>query len=241
MKLLALLTSLSVAVLALSSCDDDADTDRAGAEAGGSASFALPWPSAETWFFVGGPHCDSAGEECSDQPRYALDFAPIAPMYGNLCVPSVIEQYWVTAAAPGTVRVTDRSLVEIEHESGLRTGYYHLLTSSISVAPGDLVEQGDRLGHPSCEHLRGGESSGPHVHFYVCRASMTDQACLGDQELLLSAEGRELGGWTIGAGDANYEGTLERGGELREAVNDRCDNSDQADNCGSIRNDIVAP
>ncbi len=232
---------IATILLLLSACSDNAGPEQAGGEASGTVQFALPWTPGETWFFVGGPHCDSAGDDCGEQPRYALDFAPEAPMFGNLCVPSVIETHWVTSAAPGTVRVAERSLVEIEHEDGLRTGYYHLLTSSIPVEVGDQVERGTRLGHPSCEHLRGGGSRGPHVHFYICRADGADDECLGDQHALLSAEGQELSGWRVAAGDKNYDGTLERGGERRQAINERCDRSEEAtEACDGTRNDLLA-
>ena len=67
------------------------------------------------------------------------------------------------AAAAGVVRIADRSLVEVEHSDGLRTGYYHLRSSSLAVAPGDVVEAGAPLGNPSCEHRRGGVHSGHDV------------------------------------------------------------------------------
>jgi hypothetical protein len=203
----------------------------------------LPWTAGETWFFVGGPHCDSAANACADgEPRYALDFAPFAPIFGNLCAPSRIENHWVTAAAPGTVRVASRSLVEIEHEGGSRTGYYHLLTSSIAVEVGDTVGAGSRLGQPSCEQLRGGDSRGPHVHFYVCGASPADDECLGNPDAVVEADDWTLAGWRVNLGEMNYEGTLERAGETRTAVNERCDGEPTASTaCDGIRNDVTAP
>jgi hypothetical protein len=235
------LAVLPLALLTAIACTNDPDTPPTDADS--IPAFALPWPAGETWFLVGGPHCDSAADACADdEPRYALDFAPVAPIYGNLCSPSMIEGHWVTAAAPGTVRVAGRSLVEIEHEGALRTGYYHLLTSSITVEEDQTVAAGDRLGQPSCEHLRGGAARGPHVHFYVCRPDGEVSDCLGDGESHFRAEDWELAGWRIMSFEANYEGALERDGDVRTAINERCDGSSNAPSaCDGLRNDVTTP
>jgi hypothetical protein len=232
--LFGLVALLSVSLFACSG-DDPSAEGPAAADSG----FLLPWSEEESWFLVGGPHCDSAGDECDGQPRYALDFAPVAPMFGDACRPGALEPYWVTAAAAGAVRIASASLVEVEHEDGRRTGYYHLLTASLQVVTGDNVAAGDRLGHPSCEHLRGGGSRGAHVHFYICSAGSGNEGCLGDYGLALPIEGVHLSGWRVAESDANYEGTLQRGGDTRVAVNLRCDGSDAASpECAGLRNDI---
>ena len=203
--------------------------------------FAFPWTAGESWFLVGGPHCDSPGDDCEAQVRYALDFAPVAPMSGDACRPGSLESFWVTAAGPGVVRMAGQSLVEIEHEHGRRSGYYHLLTSSIQVSAGQEVARGDRLGHPSCEHLRGGGSRGAHVHFYFCQAGMRSESCLGDASALKPIDGVTLSGWRVADSERNYEGTLERDEDRRTAVNLRCDGSDAASpDCGDRRNDLVS-
>lgn len=238
-------------VTLLSGCSDwtpgageDDGSDVASPAWASEQEFSLPWTEGESWFLVGGPHCDSLwhlGGNCGGQQRYALDFAPVAPMSGNACRPSSLEPYWVTAASPGVVRVADRSLVEIEHEDGIRSGYYHLLTSSIQVSVGDVVALGDRLGHPSCEHLRGGESPGAHVHVYFCAGAPQEEACLDDSAFLLAIHGVPLSGWQAESSERNYEGTMKRGDELKTAVNLRCDGSETASReCAGRTNDISA-
>lgn len=232
---LAIAASLA---LLCAACGDERGTEQAQSADEG---FVLPWGTDESWYLVGGPHCDSSADDCGGQPRYALDFAPVAPMYGNACRPAALKPYWVTAVAPGVVRVASASLVEVEHENGERSGYYHLLTSSIPIEPGDTVSAGDRLGHPSCEHLRGGASRGAHVHLYVCAAGAGDDGCLGNSRLTLPIDGIRLSGWRISADEGNYEGTLQRGNDIREAINLRCDASAQASpECGDRRNDVSA-
>ena len=50
-------------------------------------------------------------------------------------------------------------LVELEHGGGLQTRYGHL--SSIAVAPGQAVKEGDLLGYVGST----GNSTGPHLHY----------------------------------------------------------------------------
>ncbi len=135
------------------------------------------------------------------------------------------------------MRVADRSLVEIEHDDGIRTGYYHLRSSSMAVAPGDAVEPGSPLGNPSCEHRRGGTVPGPHLHFYFCATGGPAAACLEDRSSFLEAAGRSLSGWLIQAGDENYSGSLLRGGDTRTAALFNC-STDPDPECGSARNDV---
>ncbi len=232
MSRLIILSAVSLA-LAVACTGDDGDPRDAD-------SFRLPWAADEAWFFVGGPHCDSAADICpSGAPRYALDFAPRAPLTGFLCDPSENDEYWITAAASGVVRVADRSLVEIEHGDGIRTGYYHLRSSSLAVAPGDIVEAGAPLGNPSCEHRRGGTVPGPHLHLYFCTAVEPAAACLDDRASLLTAEGRTLSGWQIQAGEDNYSGNLLRGGDTRTATALACPATNADEDCAGVRNDVT--
>lgn len=226
---------LGAALLALAVACAGNDDDPLEADA-----FRLPWPADEAWFFVGGPHCDSPADVCPDgAARYALDFAPRAPLTGFLCDPSANDEYWVTAAAAGVVRIADRSLVEVEHGDGIRTGYYHLRSSSLAVAPGDLVEAGAPLGNPSCEHRRGGAAPGPHVHFYFCATDDPTAACLENRASLLAAEGRTLSGWRIQAAGRNYSGSLVRGDETRTATALNCSAADPSSGCNGVRNEVA--
>jgi len=221
---------LAVAVACAGNDEDDLlETD----------AFQLPWTGDEAWFFVGGPHCDSAAGVCpGSAARYALDFAPRAPLTGFLCDPSENDDYWVTAAAGGVVRIADRSLVEVEHDEGIRTGYYHLRSSSLAVTPGDIVEAGAPLGNPSCEHRRGGTVPGPHVHFYFCMTNDPSAACLDSRASLLAAEGRTLSGWRIQMAGENYSGNLVRGDETRTATPLSCSGANPDAECGGRRNDV---
>jgi len=221
---------LGLAIACAGNADDPLEAD----------AFLLPWAADEAWFFVGGPHCDSASDICPDgAARYALDFAPRAPLTGFLCDPSANDEYWVTAAASGVVRIADRSLVEVEHDDGIRTGYYHLRSSSLPVAPGDFVEAGAPLGNPSCEHRRGGTVPGPHVHFYFCTTDDPAAACLDDRASLLAAEGRTLSGWQIQAAEGNYFGSLLRGDETRTATALNCSAADPSNGCNGVRNELA--
>ncbi|MCH8052015.1 MAG: M23 family metallopeptidase [Chloroflexi bacterium] len=226
---------LSAVLLALAAACAGNEDDPLEADA-----FRLPWTADEAWFLVAGPHCDSSAEICpAGAARYALDFAPRAPLTGFLCAPSANDDYWVTAAAAGVVRIADRSLVEVEHGDGLRTGYYHLRSSSLAVAPGDFVEAGAPLGNPSCEHRRGGAVPGPHVHFYFCATDDATAACLDDRSSLLAAEGRTLSGWRIQAAEKNYSGSLTHGDETRTATALNCSAADPASDCAGVRNDVT--
>lgn len=226
---------LGAALLALAVACAGNDDDPLEAEA-----FRLPWPADEAWFFVGGPHCDSPADVCPDgAARYALDFAPRAPLTGFLCDPSANDEYWVTAAAAGVVRIADRSLVEVEHGEGIRTGYYHLRSASLAVVSGDFVEAGAPLGNPSCEHRRGGAVPGPHVHFYFCTTDDATAACLDNRSSLLAAAGRTLSGWRVAAAEENYAGSLARGDETRIATALNCSAKDSASSCEGLRNDVA--
>ncbi len=225
--------SMALLVLAVACAGNDED-DLLETDA-----FQLPWAADEAWFFVGGPHCDSAADACpGSAARYALDFAPRAPLTGFLCDPSENDDYWVTAAAGGVVRIADRSLVEVEHDEGIRTGYYHLRSSSLAVAPGDIVEAGAPLGNPSCEHRRGGTAPGPHLHFYFCATNDPSAACLDNRASLLAAEGRTLSDWRIQAAGENYSGSLVRGDETRTATPLSCSIANPDAECGGMRNDV---
>lgn len=68
--------------------------------------------------------------------------------------------------APGAGRVVfaqyllnTGNTVAIEHGGGLKTFYFHM--NSLNVAPGDFVEQGQKIGEVGTT----GYSTGPHLHF----------------------------------------------------------------------------
>ena len=117
----------------------------------------LPFPINEKWNLTSGPH--SAWGKYG--PRAALDFAPPLdrPGCGN-------SNHWTTAAAAGRVVRAGNGVVVIDldmdgyEQTGWVLVYMHVANSHRAQV-GDILEQDDRVGHPSCE---GGSSSGIHVH-----------------------------------------------------------------------------
>lgn len=202
----------------------------------------LPWRAGETWFFTAGPHCDppKPNQQCSPgADRYGLDFAPPAK---SDPVPS--SDGWVAASAGGIVRVASRSLVEIDHGGGLRTGYYHLQSSTIAVQVGDVVSAGAILGKSSKEALRGGRATGAHVHFYLCMTTDPEAVCLGNDSLVLPADGLVLSGWTAAETSSNYNGTMTKGQDVRVANAIHCapdlHSGTLPKRCVDQRNDLTA-
>jgi len=57
--------------------------------------------------------------------------------------------------------------VIVEHEDGVRTKYWHMMSGSVAVALGDAVRCGDQLGIVGSS----GISSTPHLHFEVQAAN----------------------------------------------------------------------
>jgi Peptidase family M23 len=146
---------------------------------------------------------------------------------------------WVTPAESGIVRATSKSLVEIDHGNGFRTGYYHLRSDTIQVQNDQKVGVTDKLGRPSCEAERGGEARGTHVHFYICEQADPNQVCgpNATSSAVRPIDGLVIGGWTIHAtADKNYDGTMTKPKEDARTADARvCDPG----NCDKIRNDLT--
>jgi hypothetical protein len=130
------------------------------ASADGQPAFLFPWQDGVTWY---------TGEAGFHATIDALDFFPPDTGFSESvrCVgdPDWVFQesaYWVLASAPGTVVDEGEPYVTLDHGGGWLSRYYHL--SDHQVALGDVVQTGQRLGHPS---TLGDCSSGPHVHFWV--------------------------------------------------------------------------
>lgn len=197
----------------------DADVD-GGAPDGGAAAPAmtelrLPWSAGETWYLTSGPHSTK---------RSALDFAPpsldpsTGKLYADPCSRKRGDQYWVRAAADGYFTAVLRNncpCVQIRHDDGTTTNYFHLRRSSVKqlgFKVGDPVRAGQPLGHPSCEvgprkcgatH----KASGVHVHFHRTNAATTKR---------LPADGAVLSGWTVKAVGRQRDGTMTKGEEVRQ-------------------------
>jgi hypothetical protein len=124
----------------------------------------------------------------------------------------------VRAAADGyftAVLKNNCPCVQIRHDDGTTTNYFHLRRSSVKklgYKVGDPVRAGQALGHPSCEvgPRKCGAThpaSGVHVHFHRTNAATTAR---------LPANGAVLSGWTVKAVGRERDGTMTKGEEVRE-------------------------
>jgi len=157
---------------------------------------ALPFMPNHVWNFSGGPH-PSWGAAL---PFGALDFAPPATLHG--CSPS---SEWVTAPAAGVIARSGEAsvLLDLDGDGDEHTGwvlfFFHLANGSL-IAEGTFVEQGELLGHPSCD---GGRATGTHVH--VARRYNGEWMPAGEPIPFV------LGGWVAQYGDEAYAGRLLKG------------------------------
>ena len=175
----------------------------------------LPWSAGETWYLTSGPHSTK---------RAALDFAPpnvdprTGKVYADLCSRKRGDAYWVRAAADGYFTAVLRKgcpCVQIQHDDGTTTNYFHLRRSSVKrlgFKVGDAVRAGQALGHPSCEvgpRMCGAThpASGVHVHFHRTNAASGAR---------IPADRAVLSGWTVKAVGRQRDGMMTKGGEVRE-------------------------
>lgn len=162
----------------------------------------LPWEGGETWYFTGGPH--GGWGEAHD--RSALDFAPEG---GVGCTPS---SAWATAAASGLVVHSDQGevLIDLDGDGFVQSGwvlfYLHIYTED-RVVEGAYVQQGDRIGHPSCE---GGSARAMHLHIARRYNGEWIPAGIGPAPMVLS-------GWRAHEAQLPYDGRMTRGDEERTA------------------------
>ena len=167
----------------------------------------LPFLVGEYWSLTGGPHITWQ----TGTPRGALDFAPITGE--THCA---VSTRWATAAAPGLVVRSNRSVVAIDlnGDGDEGTGWvliYQHMAEKDRVALNTWLSQDDNVGHPSCE---GGQASGTHVHF----ARKYNGEWVGVSEPLPLV----LNGWQAFAGEGRYDGYLQKGDQI---VNFRPDGS----------------
>jgi hypothetical protein len=201
----------------------------------------LPWSAGETWYLTSGPHSTK---------RAALDFAPpnldprTGKLYADPCSRKRGDLYWVRAAADGYFTAVLRKgcpCVQIQHDDGTTTNYFHLRRSSVKklgYKVGDPVRAGQALGHPSCEvgPRRCGAThpaSGVHVHFHRTNAATGAR---------IPADRAVLSGWTVKAVGRQRDGTMSKGEEVRETrgklVGWACSPTTAA--CRGKRNDLVS-
>ena len=153
----------------------------------------LPFLPGHTWAYTGGPH----GAWERESAWAAIDFAPPSLQPG--CVDS---SEWIVAAAPGLVVRSGNGVVVLDldgdgrEQTGWTLLYLHVANTG-RVQVGDFLEEGDLIGHPSCE---GGVATGTHVHL---ARKYNGEWVLADGPLPFA-----LSGWRVQAGNKPYQGTL---------------------------------
>jgi LasA protease len=158
----------------------------------------LPIEQNEEWSLTGGPH-SAWGTQGA---RAALDFAPGG---AKGCA---ISSEWVLAAASGVVARSGGGVVVLDldgdgnEQTGWNLFYMHIATEDRPEV-GQWLEQGDHLGHPSCE---GGVSTGTHFHFA--------RKYNGEWILAGGPLPFDLDGWIAHAFAQDYKGTLTRNGKV---------------------------
>ena len=159
----------------------------------------LPFLKGRIWAFTGGPH----GAWERESAWAALDFAPSSLEPG--CSDS---DDWLLAAAAGLVVRSENGVVVLdldadgEEQTGWNLLYLHIGPDAL-VHEGQLVQQGDLIGHPSCE---GGVATGTHVHL---ARKYNGEWILADGPLPFT-----LSGWVAQAGSKPYQGALTKGDQI---------------------------
>jgi hypothetical protein len=165
----------------------------------------LPWEDGHVWYMTGGPH----GGWSEGSGWDAVDFAPTSN--AGTCFPSA---EWAVAAASGRVTQAEHGRVMVNLSNSKFQGdgwsllYMHMATYQ-RVAVGAQVKSGDHIGHPSCE---GGLSQADHLHF----------ARLYNGQWIAAADSQApftLAGWVLQNATREYDGSMVRGGDIREACN----------------------
>ncbi len=159
----------------------------------------LPFLPARIWAFTGGPH----GAWEREAAWAALDFAP------TLVEPSCdVSADWTVAAAAGLVVRSYNGVVVLDldgdgfEQTGWVLTYLHVAADG-RVPVGTYLEQGDLIGHPSCE---GGVATGSHIHI---TRKYNGEWILADGPLPFT-----LSGWEAHAGTRAYQGALTKGDQI---------------------------
>lgn len=170
----------------------------------------LPLQDGKLWYFTGGPHAGWV----DGSPWAAVDFAP-ADQAGSCW----ISTYWTVAAATGVITTAEhgRVVLDLDEDGFAGTGWallYMHTGDEDRVEVGTHVKGSDHIGHPSCE---GGAAQTSHLHF--ARLYNGQWIPAGDPRLPLV-----LSGWVFSQMQQEYDGTMTRGSEKREAENQRLEN-----------------
>lgn len=152
---------------------------------------ALPYPKGQGWYF-GGAHSNSG----SGLVLSSLDFLKDFDDFGD-----DVSDWVVTSAASGTVVIHSKCGVEVIHEGGWSTSYYHL--DKIRVVEGDKVLRNqkiagvaDNIDQATCDD---GSSKVPHQHFALKKGGRFH-----------SLQGVQLSRYTVNVGESDYDDRCDR-------------------------------
>jgi LasA protease len=185
----------------------------AAAEAATFPAIGLPFAAGQQ-VYSAGIHSDNG----SSGVKNAIDFTPTdktvrAPLPGVAHLQHCAGGDWVT----------------IDHEGGLRTGYYHM--EGIVVTDGQQVETGTVLGSIGNALPCGGSTTGAHVHFTLWTLPAVTTSARSDSAIASgnwsgmsyaqvsgqlaeafgeSVDGKTIGGWLFTEGVEQYSGTATR-------------------------------
>jgi murein DD-endopeptidase MepM/ murein hydrolase activator NlpD len=163
--------------------------------------FQLPWQQGEAWVALDG--FDNGTERPETSPHNylnggALDFTPNK----DVKVGDDTSNFWVTAAAAGTVVALSSCQIRILHENGWITEYQHL--GNIQVSLGEAVYRNQRLAiiHNNADEqvCPGNIFPYPHLHFSL-RPNMN---------------GLTLAGWLVNYDPASNKTTFSKNGQTIE-------------------------
>ena len=171
----------------------------------------FPWAPGEAWYYTGGPH----GGWASGSAWAALDFAT-----GDIGLGCYLSEAWARAAADGVIARSEPGIVVLDLDgdgfegTGWTVFYLHLDSEGRAVREGDVVSQGDPLGHPSCE---GGVSYATHLH--IARRYNGEWIAADCSQCLSEVPVPPLvfSGWRSYSLDREYDGSLILGEAYREA------------------------
>jgi murein DD-endopeptidase MepM/ murein hydrolase activator NlpD len=142
--------------------------------------FQLPWDLGIAWVAIDGLD-NGTRRPLSSSHNFsvggAIDFAP----HNNMRIGENTSNFWVTAAAAGTVIAKSFCHVKIDHANGWTTEYQFL--GNIQVKTGDSVSRNQRLG-VIADGIRqrfcpgSSEPNVPHLHFML-RPSLRNATLAG--------------------------------------------------------------
>jgi LasA protease len=171
----------------------------------------FPWADDETWYYTGGPH----GGWGTGSAWAALDFVPAEEMQG--CDPS---PSYATAVADGVIARSEWGIVVLDLDgdgfegTGWTVFYLHISSEDRPVSEGQRVKRGDPIGKPSCE---GGVSYASHLHIARRYNGEWIAADCTDCPLEVPAPQWGLDGWAVYTYGYEYDGSMVKGDEAREA------------------------